>query len=159
LLSTSSAPFCVSWPRVRIAIVALTWCLAARALAYPFLAPRPVPSAIAGPADPHPAAVFYNPAALGPLRGLHVYLDGGARLYEGSIKRDGDAGSTNVNWADPDAYLALTWDLNTDAFTVGLAVFTPFTDLTSYAPGSPVRYHAKNHTFMVLEESIAAAFR
>jgi long-subunit fatty acid transport protein len=144
---------------VRLAIASILLCLTARALAYPFLAPRPIPSAIAGPADPHVAAVFYNPAALGPLRGLHVYLDGGARLYEGKIDRDGGAGSATINWADPDAYVGLGSDLNTDAFTFGLAVFTPFTDLTSYPSGSPLRYHAKNHTFMVLEESIAAAFR
>jgi long-subunit fatty acid transport protein len=143
---------------VRVAIVASCLLLTARALAYPFLAPRPVPSAIAGPADAHVAAVFYNPAALGPLRGLHLHIDGGARLEEGTITRDGGAGSAAINWANPDAFVGLSWDLNTDAFTVGLAVFAPFTDMTSYGQ-SPVRYHAINHTMFILEESIAAAFR
>ena len=59
--------------------------VAARALGYPLMAPRPVPDAIAGPTDPHVAATFYNPAAMGYLRGIHVFVDGGARGYLGSM--------------------------------------------------------------------------
>ncbi|HEY7954419.1 MAG TPA: outer membrane protein transport protein [Polyangia bacterium] len=141
-----------------IAVALASWPLAAHG--YPLLAPRPVPDAIAGPTDPDVAAVFYNPAALGPLRGLHLRLDGGARLYEGSIDRNaGGAGSsTPINWADPISFAGVSWDLDTDSFTVGLAVYTPFSDLTSYGD-APVRYHAIGTTSMVFEQAAAAAFR
>jgi long-subunit fatty acid transport protein len=136
---------------------------AGRASAFPMLAPRPVPSAIAGPADPHVAAVFYNPAALGPLRGVHVYFDGAARLHEGSIERtdpqSGTQKSAPINWADFDAFGGLSWDLNTDSFTIGLAAFTPFTDLTAFGDQSPARYHAIHHTMVVFEQTAAAAFK
>ncbi len=137
--------------------------VAPAARAYPFLSPRPVPSAIGGPTDPNVAAVFYNPAALGALHGFHVWIDGGARADEGSIDRaplEGQArGSTPINWASPDAFAGLSWDFNTDSFVVGVAVYTPFTETSTYGPDSPVRFHEADQTFIVLEESVAAAYK
>jgi len=132
------------------------------ARAYPFFAPRPVPNAIAGPADPHVAAIFYNPAALGPLRGLHVYAEGSARLHEGTVDRatnpTGESKSTALNFTDFDSFVGLSWDLNTDSFTIGLAVYTPLVDITELGDG-PLRYHAMSHRFSQLEQAAAAALR
>lgn len=130
--------------------------------AYPFFAPRPIPNAIAGPADPHVAAIFYNPAALGPLRGVHLHLEGSARLHEGRVDRatnpTGEPTSTPINFQDFDSFAGVSWDLNTDSFTVGLATYTPLVDISEYGD-TPLRYHAMHHRFFQLEESAAAALR
>jgi long-subunit fatty acid transport protein len=131
---------------------------ASSAHAYPFFAPRPIPNAIAGPTDPHVAAIFYNPAALGPLRGLHLHLEGSARLHEGNIDRAGGAGSAPINFTDFDSFAGMSWDLQTDSFTIGLAVSTPLTDLTDFGD-SPVRYQAIQHHMFLFEQSAAAAFK
>jgi long-subunit fatty acid transport protein len=121
-----------------------------------------VPNAIAGPTDPHVAAIFYNPAALGPLRGVHLHVEGSALLHEGSIDRDasapGGGGSAPINFTDFDAFAGVSWDLNTDSFTVGLAVLTPLTDLTQFGD-SPVRYQAIHNRQVLFEQSVAAAFK
>jgi long-subunit fatty acid transport protein len=127
------------------------------------LAPRPVPDAIAGPADPHVAATFYNPAALGMLRGFHLFLDGGARTNLGSIDRDPidgtPGGHADIRFANLDSFAGLAWDLGTDTITLGVAVHTPFTELSSFAPGSAARYHDIWQRVGVLEQTVAAAWQ
>jgi long-subunit fatty acid transport protein len=127
------------------------------AFAYPLLAPRPIPDAMAGPADPHVAATFYNPAAIGYLRGVHFYVDGGARGHTGSINQAG--GSSTIGWADLDSFVGLTWDLGTESITLGLAAYTPFTDFSSYAPSSPARFHERVMRFGTFEQTLAAAWQ
>jgi long-subunit fatty acid transport protein len=129
----------------------------ARAAAWPFLAPRPVPNAIAGPTDPHVAAAFYNPAALGPLTGIHLHIEGGARLQLGNIERDGGRGSQEIVQAHPDSFMGLSW--NVAPFTIALAVYTPQTDLTRYSLDSPVRFFATEHTMMVFQQTAGVAAR
>jgi long-subunit fatty acid transport protein len=131
--------------------------VATTAHAYPTLAPRPVASAIAGPADPHVAAAFYNPAALGPLKGVHFWMDSGPRVHLGEIDRGGE-GKTSVNYTDFDAFLGVTWDLGTDTLTVAISTMVPFTDLASFGD-SPVRYHSINQTFVTYQQSFSVGFR
>lgn len=141
-----------------VAVVALGW-LSGSAHAYPLLPLRPVPDAIAGPTDPHVAAAFYNPAALGYLRGVHLFVDGGARVNLGDIDRDGSAGATTIDWANLDTFAGLTWDLGTDSFDIGLAAYTPFNELSSFPASSAVRYQEQFQRFASLEETIAAAWK
>ena len=133
------------------------------AVANAFLAPRPISSAIAGPADPHVAAVFYNPAALGPLRGFHLYVDGGPRFHLGSIDLDAQggraAGKTTLNSTDFDGFVGMSWDLATDRATLGIAVYTPFDEFSSYPSASAVRYQEISQQSAVLEQAIAGAFK
>ncbi|HEX6837828.1 MAG TPA: outer membrane protein transport protein [Polyangia bacterium] len=128
------------------------------ALAYPLMAPRPVPDAIAGPTDPHVAATFYNPAAMGYLRGVHFFADSGARFGLGSITRDGSA-SQSTNPIGFDGFAGLTWDLATETLNIGVAVYTPFTEFSSYAPTGPLRFHEQSLTFATLEETLAGAWQ
>jgi long-subunit fatty acid transport protein len=131
--------------------------------AYPLLAPRPVPNAIAGPTDPHLAAVFYNPAALGALRGLQLYIEAGPRFHQGEIKRDPvegvPRGSADISFADFDAFVGLSWDFRTDRLTVAFATYTPFVELSSFPEQSAVRYHEISQRFAIVEQSFAAAFK
>lgn len=121
------------------------------------MAPRPVPDAIAGPTDPHVAATFYNPAAIGYLRGIHVFVDGGTRVNLGSIRRQGS--STPIGWANPDTFAGVTWDLATETLDVGVAVYTPFTELSAYPAQSPLRYHEQHQRFATLEETLVGAWQ
>jgi long-subunit fatty acid transport protein len=148
--------------RARLSVLVAALAVAAPAHAYPLLAPRPIPDAIAGPTDPHVAATLYNPAAMGYLRGLHGFLDGGARLALGSISRDPvngrDGGSASINFANLDSFAGLVWDLGTSQFAVGLAVYTPFTEISSFPDNSPVRYQERWQRFITLEETLAVAW-
>ena len=126
------------------------------------MAPRPIPDAIAGPTDPHVAATFYNPAAIGYLRGIHVFVDGALRLDLGSIDLAGGAGGSTLDRRRAeslDAFAGLTWDLATDTLTIGLAVYTPFTEFSSYPFGGPLRFHEQTYTFTTLEETLAGAWQ
>ena len=147
-----------------VTLLALSALWAAPASGYPFVPPRPVPSAIAGATDPHAAAVVYNVAALGVLDGIHLYLDGSARVHMGSIARDPvegrPGGSTGISWANPDAFVGFSWKPGQfDQVTIAIATYTPSVDLTSFAADSAVRYHAITSRAAVLEQIVAAAIR
>jgi long-chain fatty acid transport protein len=142
-------------------LVSLLCPLAARA--HPLLAPRPVPDAIAGPADPHVAALFYNPGALGPLRGVNLFLDGGLRIPTGTIARDPvegrPGGTATISAADFDAFVGATWDLRTNRITLGVAVYAPYVELSSFGNDSAVRYQEIKQRYVLLNETVAAAFK
>jgi long-subunit fatty acid transport protein len=144
---------------VRAFTVSLVLLTATRALAYPLLAPRPVPDAIAGPTDPHVAATFYNPAAMGYLRGVHFFADGGMRLGIDNIKRDGTSSSTTSTPISPDTFVGITWDLATETLNIGLAVYTPFSEFSSYPTTGPLRFHEQSLTYATLEETLAGAWQ
>jgi long-subunit fatty acid transport protein len=140
-------------------VASLVLLTATRAHAYPLMSPRPVPDAIAGPTDPHVAAAFYNPAAMGYLRGIHFFADGGMQLGVGGIKLDGSSNSTPVTAAAINSFVGLTWDLATDTLTIGFAVYTPFSDFSSYPSTGPLRFHEQSQTFATLEETLAGAWQ
>ncbi len=100
--------------------------------------------------EPHPASIAHNPAAIGLLKGTHVFLDGTVRLETGRIRRAPIDSSTGVPPAGsaegdlrfereryahftPDLYLGATSDLGTDRVVLGVAVFTPFGELQRFA--------------------------
>jgi len=143
---------------VRAIVMSLVLLTTTPALAYPLLSPRPVPDAIAGPTDPHVAATIYNPAAMGYLRGIHFFADGGLRLGVGSAQLDG-ASKANMVSLSPETFVGLTWDLATDSLTIGLAVYTPFTQFSSYPASGPLRYWEQSQSFATLEETLAGAWQ
>jgi len=137
--------------------------LGATAQAWPLLSPRPVPNAIAGAADPHPAAIFYNPAALGPLRGVRLWWDAGARVQLGSIRRNAGAGaqagqSTPIANPSVDGFIGLTLGF-LDRFVLAIGVMAPFNELTQYPAGAATRYHAQVQHGATLEQSFAVGLR
>lgn len=148
----------IRWATVRALAPSLVLLFATRALAYPLMATRPVPDAIAGPTDPHVAATFYNPAAMGYLRGVRFFADGGARFGLGSITRDGGA-SQSANPIGFDGFTGITWDLATETLTIGLAAYTPFSEFSSYPTTGPLRFHEQSQSFATLEETLAGAWQ
>jgi long-subunit fatty acid transport protein len=51
------------------------------------------------------------------------------------------------------------WDLGTNQFAVGLAVYTPFTELSQFPDESPVRYQERTQSFIALEQTLAVAWK
>ena len=148
---------------VALAVAVVLWA-SARAEAWPLLPVRPLPSSIAGPADPHPAAIFYNPAALGPLRGVRLWWDAGARLQLGTIRRDAgesaQAGqSTTIVNPSVDGFVGVTWDAFTDRVTFGIGVMSPFNELNRFPTGGATRYQAIWQRGATLEEVFAVGLR
>src|SRR5689334_17912346 len=121
------------------------------------MAPRPVPDAIAGPTDPHVAATFFNPAAMGYLRGVHFFADGSIRYSLGSVALDG-APKQTVSAPATDSFAGITWDLATETLSIGLAAYTPFTEFSAYPSTSPLRYHEQQQTFATFEQALAGAW-
>ncbi len=143
---------------VRALASSLVLLFATHALAYPLMATRPVPDAIAGPTDPHVAATFYNPAAMGYLRGVRFFADGAARFGVGNIALDGSA-SAATSPIGFDGFAGITWDLATETLSIGLAAYTPFSEFSSYPAAGPLRFHEQSQTFATLEETLAGAWQ
>jgi long-subunit fatty acid transport protein len=124
------------------------------AQAYPTLPPRPIADGIAGPADPHVGASYTNPAALGPLRGIHFWMEAGPNFHLGSI--DTKTGNTGVDYTDFNAFIGGTWDLGTDYVTLGLSSIVPFADLGSFHGGSgATRFSSIDQNWVTYQQSLA----
>ena len=104
-----------------------------RALAYPYGALRPGDQVMAGPTDGHVSAIHFNPAALRLSSGSHILAVAGARATLGSYGRDTPlpagfdprqagaqaADPVALGWAVSDMMVAASWDLRTEAVTLG----------------------------------------
>jgi hypothetical protein len=95
------------------------------------------------------SALHYNPAGLRLFPGSQLLAVGGVRGSIGGYRRntplpagyaDGqmaarDPDETRIAWATSDMMVAGSWDLRTEAVTLGLGVYTPSNDQTVYASG------------------------
>lgn len=135
--------------------------------------------ALIGPASPHPASMYYNPAALGLTPGYHVYLSGGALLDLAGVQRDAtvpNSGAASTQrlpeerslTAAPQLYASLSSDFGTESVVLGLAFHTPSWDGSSFLKGadsgfvSPdiegaTRYHATDFLLKQYYVTIGAA--
>lgn len=125
------------------------------ARAHPLIAPRQVPSSIAGPADPHVAAIVYNPAGLALLRGVHFYTEGGARISSLDAKLE-QFGHQRATWAAPDGFVGATANVR-DRVTLALATYLPVTDLTRLPAG--LSRFARRYDVTALQQTLAAGAR
>ena len=121
------------------------------ALAYPYEALRPAEQVIGGPTDGYLSALHYNPAGLRLFPGSQLLAVGGVRGSFGGYRRNTPLPSgyapgsttaqnpdqTRIGWATSDMMVAGSWDLRTEAVTLGLGVYTPSNDETLYADGDP----------------------
>jgi long-subunit fatty acid transport protein len=123
-----------------------------------------------GPTSPSLAAIYWNPAALGLVRGTQVMVAGSVRYASTTVTRapidpqtglPGTPTSTfapgaatahdltqPVQWPiGPGAFMGISSDLGGDRFTIGFATYMPYAQQASFtvpsAPGSePTRYQA-----------------
>jgi long-subunit fatty acid transport protein len=163
------------WPgRGRSAVtvaVALGWLTGAalhgpRAHAAPLDDPFVGGLSFSGPTSPTLASIYWNPAALGLVRGTQLMIAGtghasSTHIARGSIDpgtgapgvgRDPGAASASdltqpVQWPiGPGSFLGISSDLGGDRFTVGFATYMPFVEQTKFtAPTlgtAPTRYQA-----------------
>jgi long-subunit fatty acid transport protein len=106
-----------------------------------------------GPTSPSLAAIYWNPAALGLVRGTQVMVSGAARvtsttanLAAGSATASDD--TQPVQWPfGPGAFLGISSDLGGDRFTIGFATYMPYLQQTKFplhppANDEPTRYQA-----------------
>jgi long-subunit fatty acid transport protein len=105
-----------------------------------------------GPTAANLGAVYWNPAALGLVRGFQVMVAGTTRLTTTTASRAGMPSATArdltqpLQWpAGPGAFIALSTDLGGDRFALGFATYEPFVEQnhfpTSAAGTEPTRYH------------------
>lgn len=119
-----------------------------------------------GPTSGNLAAVYWNPAALGLVRGFQIMVGGTAHLSTIDVQRasidpasgmpggpqaTGDAtaeGFARPSLFGPRSYLAISSDLGGDRFTLAFATYMPWVEQVSYplsptgAGDEPTRYHA-----------------
>ncbi|HVU52373.1 MAG TPA: outer membrane protein transport protein [Polyangia bacterium] len=112
-----------------------------------------------GPTSPSIAAIYWNPAALGLVRGTQVMIGGTVRYASTTVTRlDPTTGlpgasasahdlSQPFQWPlGPGGFLGVSSDLGGDRFTIGFATYMPFVEQTKYAlapaMNEPTRYQA-----------------
>ncbi|MEK6608104.1 MAG: outer membrane protein transport protein [Myxococcota bacterium] len=137
--------------------------LSARAGAQPLATPRVGGGAFSGPAEPDVTAIYWNPAAIGGMRGLDLYIDGALRLDRGVLARDpidtttgapASAGTApddrrafptvRTSDATPDLFAGATWDFGTKKIVVGLASYAPYVERLHAADDWPGRYYRQD---------------
>jgi hypothetical protein len=158
-----------------------TWSLGARpAAALPSLALRPAGSPFEGPTDIEVSAIWWNPAALAGLRGLHVYASGQLAAQTGSFERapidtqtglassSGDRSFSSQPLDDVSVryFGGVTYDFGTDTIVAGLSIADPFDHTPSFrddGSGSslrlPSQYHLAEETFRQIYVSVGLALK
>jgi long-subunit fatty acid transport protein len=158
---------CAHRPAVRVAVAAAIFVGLAAGTPLTSAAPLDDPFvgglSFSGPTSGNLAAVYWNPAALGLVRGFQLMVGGTARLSTIDIQRapidmGGMPGGTMMTGnatarelampalLGPRSYLAVSSDLGGDRFTLAFATYMPWVEQISYplspAGDEPTRYHA-----------------
>ncbi len=106
-----------------------------------------VGGADAGPMVGTPAAIFWNPAALGLTKGLQLHIDVETFLGSGSYERAPDFFSpfypeVDANVLFPVPFVGLVHDFGLERWRFGLATYIPFGSGGAWDdPNGPQRYH------------------
>jgi long-subunit fatty acid transport protein len=118
-----------------------------------------------GPTAANLGAVYWNPAALGLVRGVQVMVAGTTRVSTTTVRRTGvnSAGLPDLSLAPlptatahdvtqplqwppgPGGFLAISTDVGGDRFTLGFAAYEPFVEQNHFSVNAagtePTRYH------------------
>src|SRR5262245_50688082 len=115
-----------------------------------------------GPTAPNLGAVYWNPAALGLVRGFQLMVAASARLSTVEVNRsaimpNGTPGGTmtfptarahDLSWPSPfgpRSYFALSTDFGGDRFTIAFATYMPYLQQIAFplspSGDEPTRYH------------------
>jgi len=170
-----------SGPAVIGLLVAALW--PGGAAGYPYMELRPGGLSLSGPTDGQLGALHFNPAAIRLYPGSQVMAVAGANGYLGSYQRSTPlpagfspgsltptaAEPASIGWVNPDAMAAASWDLRTDAVTLGFGFYTPHMDFSDFSGGQgrsspnlatlPTRYHLVSAQTYSLWGTVAVALR
>lgn len=162
------APFAAarrrSFASSSVALLGLAGALAATpALAAPLDEPFVGGVGFNGPTAANLGAVYWNPAALGLVRGFQIMVGGTGHLSRISVNRTGIDGAgrpdptlpplATANARDltqpfqwppgPGSFLGISTDLGGDRFTLAFATYEPFLEQVHFTTnaGDPTRYH------------------
>jgi hypothetical protein len=148
-------------PALLIGIVAVS----ARAQATSLDDPNIGGIGFSGPTTGDLGAIYWNPAALGLMRGLQVTVGGTGEYAATTVRRASIDPATGLPGAGmsfsaarsrsftqpltwppgPGAFAGLAYDVGGDRFSLGFATFMPYSERTSYGsvtdPTNPTRYH------------------
>jgi hypothetical protein len=151
--------------------------LSAPSSAFPLLDLRPGGTPFEGPADAAPTAIWWNPAALALLSGLHFQVDAGLLAHRGTYDRaaldtttglpspTGDRTFPRVALDDDrfHYFAGAVWDLRSDTFRLGLALHAPWDSTLALGGGNPLAlpssYHLVSETFRNIYVSLAIALK
>ncbi|HTA21633.1 MAG TPA: outer membrane protein transport protein, partial [Polyangia bacterium] len=149
----------------RLAWIAITLS-AATAAAAPLDEPFVGGLGFNGPTSGSVAAIYWNPAALGLVRGTQILISGDGRLTTTTVHRasidpttgapgsglaPGSATASNLMQPlqypiGPGAFMGISSDLGGDRFTIGFATYVPSIEQTKFAltpaNNEPTRYQA-----------------
>jgi long-subunit fatty acid transport protein len=134
-----------------VALLALGAAAAPPARAAPLDEPFVGGMSFSGPTSGNLAAIYWNPAALGLVRGVQVMAAASGRLTRTTASLPaGQATSSTFTQPvqyplGPGGFLGASWDLGADRFTIGVAAYTPFTEQIHYPVAAdrnePTRYY------------------
>jgi hypothetical protein len=158
-----------------VAALAATLGAPAPVNAAPLIDPTVGGMVFTGPTSAHVSSIYWNPAATGLMRGVHVYFSGQlhADLYQvdrAPIDRaDGEPSDTpsgtritfdpaKGSILTPGAFIGGTWDAGGDSFAVGLAVYMPFVDVQP-SEHEQLRYHTEGGYFQSTYITAAMSYR
>jgi long-subunit fatty acid transport protein len=150
-------------PRLQYAVALLagflTFAPTRTVSAAPVATPRIGGLNFSSPVEDMVTSIYWNPAAIGLVRGTHVFLDFTARLSHGRVSRasidpaTGEPGAglsfpkKDFFFWTPDGFGGVCTDLGSESVTIGVAVYTPFAEMERYGgdtiPGlnAQLRYH------------------
>jgi len=140
--------------------------------------------AFTGPTAPNLGAIYWNPAALGLVRGFQLMVAASARPATVDVSRmpidpmTGRPGgptatmtfptarASDMNWPSPfgpHTFVALSTDFGGDRFTIGFATYMPYTQRIAFplspTNDEPTRYHVLALDLRNLELAPALAIR
>jgi long-subunit fatty acid transport protein len=153
--------------------LALAVLIAGRAaVAHPFFVDSLGGTVFVGPTSAHPTAIFWNPAAVGLLKGTHFFVGGTARLDFTSTERatistadgaptpggDKSFPSSSAVGFSPGGFLGVVTDAGTDRFNFGLALYTPFAERLPAGEGAGA-YHEDGGWLYTTDLSLSVTFR
>lgn len=140
--------------------------------------PRVGGMTLSGPAESNVTSIFWNPAAMGPLRGFRAYFGGQLRFDQGTVERaaidtaTGQPATAATPAAQtqafpkadtldvaPDLFTGVTWDLQSKRVVAGLAVYAPYVEHLSESATWPGHYYRTSLDWYHLYATPAVSFR
>ncbi|HVZ72566.1 MAG TPA: outer membrane protein transport protein [Polyangia bacterium] len=143
-----------TWLAAAIAFAFVLPVLARAAEAAPLDEPFVGGIGFTGPTSPSVSAIYWNPAALGLVRGTQVMVASTVRVSSTTYTPAGATSGVSardvmqpLQWpVGPGTFMGISSDLGGDRFTIGFATFMPFVEQTKYALSptndEPTRYQA-----------------